>query len=72
MYSSVKLNFSKFNKVQLLVSEQYIDSIMHGATIKVNLSTVSFSHIISLERYYEITLQLNMNAPNLRVPPEIT
>ena len=33
------LNFSKFNilsiKVHLLVSEQYIDSIMHGATIKV-------------------------------------
>jgi len=26
--------------VQLLVSEQYIDSIMHGATIKVNSAYV--------------------------------
>ena len=32
----VNLNFSEFNKkVHLLVSEQYIDSIMHGATTKV-------------------------------------
>ena len=36
MHLHVKLNFSKFNKkVHLLVSEQYIDRIMHGATIKV-------------------------------------
>ena len=35
MYFHVNLNFSKFNKkVHLLVSEQYIDPIMHGATIK--------------------------------------
>ena len=37
MYSSVNLNVSKFNKkVQLLVNEQHINSIMHGATIKLN------------------------------------
>ena len=36
MYSSVKLNFSKFDKkMQLLVNEQYTDSIKHGATIKM-------------------------------------
>ena len=38
MYFHVNLNFSKFNKkMHLLVSEQYIDSIMHGATIKINM-----------------------------------
>ena len=36
MYFYVNLNFSKFNKkVHLLLSEQYIDSIMHGASVKV-------------------------------------
>ena len=34
-YFNINLNVSKVNKkVHLLVHEQYIDSIMHGATIK--------------------------------------
>ena len=40
MYFNVNLNFSKFSKkVRLLVSGQYIDSIMHGATVKVSKNT---------------------------------
>jgi len=36
VYFHVNLNFSKFDKKCIfLVSEQYIDSIMHGATIKI-------------------------------------
>jgi len=37
VYFHVNLNFSKFYKIlYMLVSEQCIDSIMQGATVKVN------------------------------------
>jgi len=34
VYFNVNLNLSKINKSAFFVSEQYIDSIMHHATIK--------------------------------------
>ena len=33
--------------MHLLLSEQYIDSVMHGAMIKMYNSTVSVTHLLS-------------------------
>jgi len=46
MYFHVNLNFSTLIKVHLLVNEQYIDSIMHGATIKIIIYVYPYEHIL--------------------------
>ena len=49
MYFHVNLNFSKFNKKCIfLVSEQYIESIMHGATIKVKSALLGCNNEMNL------------------------
>ena len=50
----ILLNLETFKKVQFLINESHIDSIMHGATIKVTISyfilqiQVSFIYLIIL------------------------
>ena len=45
MYFHVNLNFPILIKVNLLVSEQYRDSILHGATIKDMASCLSTEYV---------------------------
>jgi len=45
--------------MHLLVSEQYIESIMHGATIKVMSYVLDFDHISStFSVEFDISLQM--------------
>ena len=53
MYFNINLNYSKFNKkVHLLVSKQYIDSVMYGATIEVLQSVRKLSYRKMYDKYW--------------------